>query len=107
MLTAALTALSIYALRVAPLDPIPDIADPQVILRCLGGLTQEPESVLAAASAPEAKSRVRQNTQRAMELGIFGAPTFIAEGELFWGNDRLETAFEWSRSRGARFEPVG
>ena len=84
-----------------------DIADPQVILRCLGGLTQEPESVLATASAPEAKSRVRQNTQRAMELGIFGAPTFIAEGELFWGNDRLETAFEWSRSRGARFEPVG
>jgi Cu(I)/Ag(I) efflux system membrane protein CusA/SilA len=32
MLTAALAALSIYALRVAPLDAIPDIADPQVIV---------------------------------------------------------------------------
>jgi 2-hydroxychromene-2-carboxylate isomerase len=26
---------------------------------------------------------------------VFGAPTFIADGELFWGNDRLESAFDW------------
>jgi 2-hydroxychromene-2-carboxylate isomerase len=28
----------------------------------------------------------------AIALGIFGAPTFIVSNELFWGNDRLETA---------------
>jgi len=31
----------------------------------------------------------------AAQLNIFGAPSFFADGELFWGNDRLEQAFQW------------
>jgi 2-hydroxychromene-2-carboxylate isomerase len=38
------------------------------------------------------KDRVAQ----AQDRGIFGAPTFItADGEMFWGDDRLEQAIEW------------
>lgn len=84
-----------------------DIADPQILLRCLRGLSDDPDAILIAAYAPEAKARVRQNTERAIALGIFGSPTFVVEGELFWGNDRLEAAFQWRRSRETRFEPVG
>jgi len=31
-----------------------------------------------------------------IELGIFGAPTCVVGGELFWGNDRLEDAIAWA-----------
>jgi 2-hydroxychromene-2-carboxylate isomerase len=34
-------------------------------------------------------------------LGIFGAPTFVTpDGELFWGNDRLENAIAWAKRTG-------
>lgn len=92
-------AVSARCVFVAKFAEDQDIADPQVLLRCLRGLTEDPKVVLAAAGAPEAKARARRNTQRAMERGIFGAPTFVVDGELFWGNDQLGTAFEWSRSR--------
>jgi len=32
----------------------------------------------------------RQFSDQAEKLGVFGAPTFVLEGELFWGQDRLE-----------------
>jgi 2-hydroxychromene-2-carboxylate isomerase len=42
------------------------------------------------------KDGLRQQTARAQEIGIFGAPTFTtADGELFWGDDRLEQALAW------------
>jgi 2-hydroxychromene-2-carboxylate isomerase len=49
------------------------------------------------AESPEIKSRLRENTEEAQALGIFGAPSFLTEnGELFWGDDRLEQALLWS-----------
>ncbi|MGA8920250.1 MAG: 2-hydroxychromene-2-carboxylate isomerase, partial [Pseudolabrys sp.] len=37
-------------------------------------------------------------TEEAQRLDIFGSPTLItADGELFWGNDRLEAALDWAR----------
>jgi 2-hydroxychromene-2-carboxylate isomerase len=50
------------------------------------------------ARASENKLRLRQQTWRAGELGIFGAPSFVVGGELFWGNDRLEDALAWASS---------
>lgn len=75
-----------------------DIAEPGVLLNCLNGLIDDPAAALAASRDQEAKVRVRHNTERAITLGIFGAPTFVAGEELFWGNDRLEAALEWSRA---------
>ena len=34
-----------------------------------------------------------------LALGIFGSPSFVANGELFWGDDRLEAALDWARGR--------
>jgi 2-hydroxychromene-2-carboxylate isomerase len=36
------------------------------------------------------QERYDADTQRAMEIGIFGAPTYVIEGEMFWGQDRLD-----------------
>ena len=51
----------------------------------------------SSAQSTEIKENLRANTEEAMALGIFGAPSFTTpSGELFWGDDRLEQALEWS-----------
>jgi 2-hydroxychromene-2-carboxylate isomerase len=40
-------------------------------------------------ASQEMKDRLRANTEEALDAGVFGVPTFIWEGELFWGHDRL------------------
>ncbi len=56
-------------------------------------------SWLSRAQASETKDKLRSETKIAEELGIFGAPSFVTrDGELFWGNDRLEAALKWSLS---------
>ncbi len=53
---------------------------------------QDPARVVPLASSPENKEALKAQTPRALERGIFGAPSFVAGGELFWGDDRLEDA---------------
>jgi 2-hydroxychromene-2-carboxylate isomerase len=36
------------------------------------------------------KDRLRQNTDLAVERGVFGAPTFLVGNKMFWGNDRFD-----------------
>ena len=72
-----------------------DIADPAVVGSVLRRLGQDPAAVLEAAGA--AKEALRTQTERAVALGIFGAPSFVSGDELFWGNDRLEDALAWHR----------
>ena len=74
------------------------IDDTAVIGEILTDLKLDPAAVLDAAQT-EGKQRLRQQTDEAQRRGIFGAPTFIAsDGELFWGNDRLERALQWART---------
>ncbi len=55
------------------------------------------DAVLQAANSPDTKMELRSLTNEAHELGLFGAPTFTTDqGELFWGDDRLEMALEWA-----------
>ncbi|MFN2424813.1 MAG: 2-hydroxychromene-2-carboxylate isomerase [Candidatus Binatia bacterium] len=80
-----------------------EISDPAVVASVLEAIKQDP-SLIAQAETDEAKSRLRARTDEAGALGIFGAPSFVVDGELFWGNDRLESALEWV-ARGARSAP--
>ncbi len=72
-----------------------DITDEAVIASILESLGEEPERIIASALSDENKGRLRRVTEDAIGRGIFGAPTFIAGGEIFWGNDRLEDALDW------------
>jgi 2-hydroxychromene-2-carboxylate isomerase len=47
-------------------------------------------AILAAAVTPQAKTALKENTAQAIEAGVFGVPSFLVNGELFWGNDRFE-----------------
>jgi 2-hydroxychromene-2-carboxylate isomerase len=74
------------------------IDDPATLSAILTVFGVDAATALAAAQSDDNKARLRAQTEEAGRLGIFGAPTFItADGELFWGNDRLEQALEWVR----------
>jgi 2-hydroxychromene-2-carboxylate isomerase len=72
-----------------------DIADPVVVGTVLGSLGLAEAEILESAHGRENKERLRVQTEEAVRLGIFGAPTFVVGAELFWGNDRLEQAVAW------------
>jgi 2-hydroxychromene-2-carboxylate isomerase len=74
------------------------IDDPATIGRILRGLDVDPGPVLEAAQSDDTKAALRRQIAEAEQLGVFGAPSFTtADGELFWGNDRLERALVWAR----------
>lgn len=45
---------------------------------------------LAQSRQPEVQTRYDENTQAAIDLQVFGAPTYVIDGEPFWGQDRLD-----------------
>ncbi len=49
-----------------------------------------PDSLLHPAAMDAADARYAACTAEARELGVFGAPTYVIDGELFWGQDRLD-----------------
>jgi 2-hydroxychromene-2-carboxylate isomerase len=76
------------------------IADREVLAAILQDIGA-PQDAVAAAEAPEGKNALRQATDQAQLLGIYGAPSFTTgSGELFWGNDRLEQAIAWAMEGG-------
>jgi 2-hydroxychromene-2-carboxylate isomerase len=73
------------------------IGEESVIRELLAKLRLTPDSILARARSTDIKDRLRATTDEAERLGIFGAPNFVVNGELFWGNDRLEQALRYAR----------
>ncbi|MFL5885751.1 MAG: 2-hydroxychromene-2-carboxylate isomerase [Thermoleophilaceae bacterium] len=69
-----------------------DLSVPENVLEAARRAGLDPEGVEAATQDQEVKDLLRANTDRARELGVFGVPTLAVDGELFWGDDRLEEA---------------
>jgi len=65
---------------------------PENMATSLERANQDPTRVQSLASSPEIKEAFKKQTTGALERGIFGAPSFVVAGELFWGDDRLEDA---------------
>jgi 2-hydroxychromene-2-carboxylate isomerase len=75
-----------------------NLGEPATIAGVLAALGQDADAVLREANGDAVKSSLRTQTGEAQRLGIFGAPAFVtADGELFWGNDRLEAALDWAK----------
>ena len=49
-----------------------------------------PAERLAESRGADTQARYDAHTQAAMDAGVFGAPTYVIDGELFWGQDRLD-----------------
>lgn len=67
--------------------------------KSLKSIGLEPEEVIAAALSDETVAAYKLATSQARQLGIFGAPSFVTRGEMFWGDDRLEEAVLWHLER--------
>jgi 2-hydroxychromene-2-carboxylate isomerase len=78
-----------------------DIGARETVRQVLAGLGHFCDDILAEAEAPANKEKLRGETEAARRLGLFGAPSFVTrDGELFWGNDRLDMALDHARAIG-------
>lgn len=65
-------------------------------MRVLAVLDKPVDSLITRAEGPEGERLLRESTDRARRLGIFGAPTFAVDTEIYWGDDHLEEAIEFA-----------
>lgn len=72
-----------------------DISSREVVADLLARAGAPVDATLAAAESPENKAALRDQTDAAARLGMFGAPNLVVNGELFFGQDRFEDAFAW------------
>jgi 2-hydroxychromene-2-carboxylate isomerase len=70
-----------------------DVADAAVIASLAAELGIEDPAV--ALAAPELKQKLRDNTNWAIEHGVFGVPTLLIDAESFWGHDAFDMALEY------------
>lgn len=74
-----------------------NIADRAVLAAILADLGLDADAHFAAIATPEYKAALTARTAEASARDLFGAPSFITpDGELFWGDDRLEQAIAWT-----------
>jgi 2-hydroxychromene-2-carboxylate isomerase len=73
-----------------------DISAPDTIARCLADAGQDPAARIEEAQSAESKVLLRACSDEAIQIGIFGAPSFRVGSELFWGHDRLLDALRWA-----------
>jgi len=76
-----------------------DIASPFVVGKILSDIGQVPAEIMKAAQAQDSKDAFRAQADRAVVLGIIGAPSFVVDAEVFWGGDRLEAALGWASGK--------
>ena len=64
--------------------------DPATLRSLITGCGLDADAVLKASEAPEIAEKRGAYTKAAIERGVFGAPSFVIDGEIFWGQDRLD-----------------
>lgn len=69
--------------------------EPENLIATLRGLGTDPDAVVSRANSQEIRDKYDAETDLARSMGIFGSPTFAFGSEIFWGDDRLDDAFEW------------
>jgi len=67
-----------------------DLSDPEVIRAALDAAGLEGAHLVERAGDPGIKSELRERTDEALSRGVFGAPACFVDGELYWGQDRLD-----------------
>lgn len=67
-----------------------DIADNDTLLAIARETGHDDPGLMAAAQDPETLTAYGAQTEEALSSGVFGAPSYVVDGELFWGQDRLD-----------------
>ena len=64
--------------------------DEVIIQKVLKNLNVNPKTFALRSASSSIKDSLRKKTSDAYQKGIFGAPTFVANNRIFWGQDRIE-----------------
>ena len=67
-----------------------NMGDPEVVGRVLTAAGLDAGALMALSQDPEVKAELIRSTEEAVERGAFGAPTLYLEGEMYFGQDRLD-----------------
>ncbi|MEM7197742.1 MAG: 2-hydroxychromene-2-carboxylate isomerase, partial [Pseudomonadota bacterium] len=67
-----------------------DMADANILQKLCEKCGFDGASLIKEASSDEAMETIVKATDQAMDAGVYGAPTYIVDGEVFWGQDRLD-----------------
>ena len=67
-----------------------DLSDIATLVSLARNLGHDPDALLSAAQSETVQTQLRANSDWAKEQSIFGSPTYIVDGEMFYGQDRLE-----------------
>ena len=70
------------------------------VSEALRELGRDPARIVASARTGRVEERYKRDTEEAKALGVFGSPTFVVDGEVFWGDHRLEDAIDWFKAKG-------
>ena len=68
--------------------------DETIIYKVLKNLNVNPKTFALRSTSSLIKDSLRKKTNDAYNKGIFGAPTFVANNKIFWGQDRIEFAMK-------------
>ena len=90
--TAVAFARAVYHAAFGEGQNVTDIDRLQAIAQSMG---IDGDAFRAALSDPAVKERLREETDAAIERGVFGSPFIFVDGEPFWGHDRLQQVDEW------------
>jgi 2-hydroxychromene-2-carboxylate isomerase len=72
-----------------------DIARPEHLSEVVANVDVPESEIAAAAEDAAARQQVFDATGEAGRLNAFGTPTFIVDGEMFWGSDRIDQLDHW------------
>lgn len=67
-----------------------DVSDPEVVAAVADACGLDGAAIVTAATSDQARSRLRRHTEHAIAADVFGVPTMVVRGELFWGFDDLD-----------------
>jgi len=72
-----------------------DISKPETAAHAVAKIGLDPVQALAATNDASIKERLKNETQAAIERGVFGSPYVTVDGEPFWGMDRFDQVERW------------
>ena len=71
-----------------------DLSDIKIINKLLSKIKIDSEEFFKSIKDQSIKNKLKNLTSEAFQKEVFGAPTFISNNKIFWGQDRLEYAIE-------------
>jgi len=96
----ALTVPLVHALYRAYFVDGRDISPAETVIDIASATGVDTHALSAALGEQAVKDALRTSIDSAITNGVFGSPTFVVDGEMFWGNDRLDMLDRWLATGG-------